>query len=116
MSLLRRHPMKPRSAHADPVTPEVRRSVLERDVVCFLYRLDPDHVCRDQWGTPHAPDAYWRLQVDHVKAHARLGRRAPSDLAHLVAMCAAANIGVPSKAVREAERGYLAAFYPEAWS
>jgi hypothetical protein len=37
-----------------------------------------------------------------------MGKRAPSDERHLVAMCHSANVGVPSKEVRAAERAYLA--------
>lgn len=46
--------------------------------------------------------------VDHVKDFARLGRRAPDDAQHLVAMCEAHNVWYPpSRALREAEREYL---------
>lgn len=93
----------------DPVTPELREAVLRRDGVCFLSRLDSDHVCRDRWGQPHSPSETHLLTLDHVKDHLRMGVRAPSDMDHLVAMCWAGNVGVPSKAVREAQRAYLAA-------
>ena len=36
-----------------------------------------------------------------------MGKRAPSDAWHLVAMCGWANVAVPSKAQREAMREYL---------
>jgi hypothetical protein len=105
-----------RKARKDPVTPEVREEVLRRDRRCFLSRIEPSHQCRDAWGTPHSPFDLDRCTLDHVKREARMGRRAPSDPAHLLAMCASANVGVPSKAVREAERSYLAELYPEAWA
>lgn len=108
--MLRRNPRK------DPVTPEVRVEVLRRDHKCFLSRIEPSHGCRDQWGDPHSPYATDRLTLDHVKRQARMGVRAPSDAAHLLAMCHGANVGVPSRAVREAERSYLAELYPEAWA
>lgn len=60
----------------DPVTPELRRAVLERDGGCVTPRLDPGAIgC---WG---------RLQLDHVKDQPRMGKRAPSDMAHLVTVC-----------------------------
>lgn len=37
-----------------------------------------------------------------------MGRRAPSDRKHMVALCLDANVGVPSKAEREWMRQYLA--------
>jgi hypothetical protein len=72
-----------------------------------MVRLDPEHTCRDQWGYPHASNDLDKLTLDHVKDQPRIGRRAPSDPGHLVAMCWASNVGVPSKAVRMAERAYL---------
>ena len=99
----------------NPVTPEVRARVLQRDEVCFLWRLTPEHSCRDAWGEPHHYSDTGRLTLDHVKRHARMGLRAPSRPEFMVAMCASANVGVPSKAVREAERGYLRDLYPDAW-
>lgn len=92
----------------DPVTPELRQHVLRRDGRCFLYRLDDTHACRDQWGNPHSPFDLSLLTVDHVKDEPRMGVRATSDARHLVAMCYAGNVGVPSKAVRQAQRAYLA--------
>jgi hypothetical protein len=74
---------------------------------CFLFRLDRDHVCKDRWGRPHSPYLMWRLSLDHVKDGPMLGKRAPSDEWHLVAMCYAGNVAVPSKEVRMAERTYL---------
>ena len=91
----------------DRVTAEVRELVLRRDAMCFLYRVDDKHYCHDAWGNPHSPFDMGRLTLDHVKDAPRMGKRAPSDPAHLVAMCHAANVGVPSKAVRELERIYL---------
>lgn len=91
----------------DRVTPELRSAVLDRDRQCVLATLDRGHQCRDAWGTPHAPTDRDRLTMEHVKSELRFGRRAPSDMAHLVALCAAANIGVPSKVQRAAFREYL---------
>jgi hypothetical protein len=36
-----------------------------------------------------------------------MGRKAPDDLAHLVAMCGFANVAVPSKTTRDLIRDYL---------
>lgn len=91
----------------DPVTAAIRDEVLARDGMCFMFRMDPEHACRDRWGDPHSPYDKTYLTLDHVKDAPRMGRRAPSDARHLVAMCWGANVGVPSKAVRELERVYL---------
>ncbi len=91
----------------DPVTPELREHVLRRDGGCFLRRFDPAHSCKDQWGKPHSSYDIWRLSLDHVKDQPMMGKRAPSDARHLVAMCYSANIAVPSSEVRAAEREYL---------
>lgn len=88
---------KPRPA-ADKVTPETRRTVLLRDLLliggCVQSRYDPEHVCRDAWGTPHAPDKLDRLTLDHVnEGYGRMGRRAPSDPDHLISACWSAHLG-----------------------
>lgn len=91
----------------DPVTPELREAILRRDGACVLSRLHPNHQCRDTWGTPHHWGDLDRLSIEHVKDQPRMGVRAPSDPAHLVAMCHAGNVG-PSKLDRIAIRAYLA--------
>ena len=91
------------------VTPELHAAVLVRDRACLLSKIEPDHLCRDTWGNPHAAGDLSKLTVEHVKDHSMMGKRAPSDMAHLVALCAYANIGVPSKSQREAFRSYLRA-------
>jgi hypothetical protein len=95
------------------VTPELRRLVLIRDKMCFLYKRDRHHICKDQWGRSHAPTNLNLLTLDHVKDDLMMGVRAPSDPTHLVAMCYAGNVGVPSKEVRQNERDYLHSLYPE---
>lgn len=79
----------------DPVTPEVWEAVMERDRGCVLARLDATHTCSG------------RLTLEHVKDQLRAGRRAPSDPQHLVVLCYASNVGVPSKTQRAAIRAYL---------
>lgn len=86
-------------AQKDPVSPLLRDMVLQRDGVCFLARLNPEHVCNG------------RLTVDHVPDESAMGRRAPSTADHLVAICLAANIEGPSHEVREAQRVYLRSLY-----
>lgn len=58
----------------DPLTPVVRAAVLDRDRGCVAAKLG-ESGC---WG---------RLTLEHVKDEPRMGRRAPSDLAHLVTLC-----------------------------
>ncbi len=60
----------------DPVTPQLRIAVLTRDGGCLAPRLDPD-----------AGPCLGRLTLEHVKDQLRLGRRAPSDPAHLAVLC-----------------------------
>lgn len=89
------------------VDPAIRRAVLERDGACILAKIEPDHVCRDLWGHPHASDDLDRLSLEHVKDQLTMGKRAPSDEAHMVALCGYANVAVPSKRQREYFRDYL---------
>jgi hypothetical protein len=96
----------------DAVSPELHDAVLRRDGYCFMARISITHVCHDRWGTWHPADDLSKLTVDHVHLDGgHVGRRAPSDLQHLVAMCALANIAGPSRSVREAEREYLRRLY-----
>lgn len=88
------------------VTPDLHRKIVQRDG-CIVVRFDPSHICRDAWGARHGPWDLECLTVDHVKDQAMMGKRAPSDEFHLVGMCAGANIGVPSRALRIFEREYL---------
>lgn len=87
---------------------DLRHFILSRDRRCVAAIRDPKHVCRDRWGRPHAPDALDLLTIEHVKDAPRMGKRAPDDPAHLVALCWAANVGVPSKEMRQWFREYLA--------
>lgn len=91
------------------VSPALHRAVVQRDGVCVASRFDPAHVCADQWGRPHAPWDLEKLTVDHVHLDGgTMGKRAEDDMGHLVAMCAAANIGAPSHELRAFERAWLA--------
>ena len=75
----------------DRVLPEVHAAVLRRDGRCVAAALDRSHVCRDRWAHEHAPTAMGLLTVEHVKDEPMLGRRAPSDPSHMVALCFSAN-------------------------
>jgi len=59
----------------DPVTPELRLAVLARDGDCVAFQFSATDECRG------------RLTLDHVKDQPRMGKRAPSDMAHLVTVC-----------------------------
>jgi hypothetical protein len=59
----------------DPVTPELRILVLERDGDCLAPRIGARDECSG------------RLTLDHVKDQPMMGKRAPSDPAHLVTIC-----------------------------
>jgi hypothetical protein len=61
---------------ADPVTPETAAAVFLRDGSCIAPLLG---------GSAH--DCWGRATLEHVKDELRMGKRAPSDLRHLVALC-----------------------------
>jgi hypothetical protein len=84
------------------VNTELRERVLRRDgYTCFLKRMDASHVCRS------------RLTVDHVHmAGGMMGKRAPDDEQHLVALCLDWNVVGVRREVRQAQREYLKALYP----
>ena len=105
--------MRPRGKRYDPVTPEVRQEVMRRDGECVLKKRDLFHQCRDQWGDWHDSRDVNRLSLEHVKDELRAGVRAPSDPQHLVALCHAANVNVPSKGERQWMREYLRGLYAE---
>ena len=66
----------------DPVTPQVYDLVMRRDYGCVAPRLDPDAgPCSGMGGS-------LMLELDHVHDEPTAGRRAPSDPAHLVVLCA----------------------------
>lgn len=86
-----------RRAKTDPVTPAVYGAVLARDLKlaggCVAAFLDETHGCRSQWGDPHPPSRLDLLQLDHVQdGGGRMGKRAASDLDHLVSLCAFAHV------------------------
>ena len=77
----------------DPVTPAIREAVLQRDGGCVAAILDPEHLCRDQWGRRISTVDIARMTLDHVQeGYGRMGVRAPSDPAHLVTLCWGAHL------------------------
>ena len=79
--------------HADPVGPELRELVLHRDGGCVAAKFDRLHVCRNQWGMPHPPTLLAWMTLDHVQeGYGMMGKRAPSDAAHLVTLCWGAHV------------------------
>jgi hypothetical protein len=66
-----------RRPHADPVTPELRMTILKRDKGCLAPVLSPA-ASGPCWGP---------LTLDHVKDQPMMGKRAPSDEQHLVTLC-----------------------------
>ncbi len=97
------------SWHRDPVTPEVRREVLNRDAyVCAARALDPtSDACRDRWGSTHPLRVRAELQLDHVRDEPG-GHRAPSDPAHLVTVCPHHHLNGWATSHRPLLREYLA--------
>ena len=97
-----------RSRRSDPVTPALREAVLRRDGGCVLAMRDALHVCRDRLGGAHAPGAVHLLSMEHVhEGYGMAGKRAASDLRHVVALCYGANLKPPSKDERAWMREYL---------
>lgn len=91
------------------MTPAIRAAVLERDGRCIRSRMDSGHECRDIFGNPHDPRRLDLLQLDHIQeGYGRMGKRAPSDPAHLVTLCWSAHLGGWATANRPALRAYLA--------
>jgi hypothetical protein len=80
--------------------------VLRRDNGCVAPRLGGSYL--DCWG---------RNRLEHVKDEPRMGRRAPSDPAHLVTLCQGhtedgmrgGKVWATDKANRQAMREYLEA-------
>lgn len=104
-----------RSVRKDPVTPQLREKILKRDCYCFMRRMDPLHRCMDVHRNFHSSWDTDKLTLDHVhESYGLMGKRAPSDERHLVAMCAHWHLNIgPTRVVREAEREYLNGVYGE---
>ncbi len=99
---MRRHPK------ADPVTPELRALVLERDGGCVAPLLDPEcGPCRDAYGHERSRTFRPILTLDHVKDEPCMAKRAPSDPAHLATVCIAHHLGGWATSHRPELREYL---------
>jgi hypothetical protein len=92
-----------------------RQYVIDRDGECVLVKRDPDHVCR-RLGFPHRSSTKRFLTVEHVKDQPMMGKRAPSNRWHMVAMCWDGNVAVQSKVVREWIREYIRRVEPRTTS
>ena len=106
-----------RRKRKDPVSPELHDEVLARDIRfaggCLAAFLDPDHECRSVFGEPHPPNRL--LTLDHVQdGYGRMGKRAPSDRAHLVSLCYHAHLNGWATSHRPLLREYLARVEREA--
>jgi len=106
------------------VSSELRDHVIERDAVAIWYwsedkvhhgvryakwRASHRVVCIVPLIDPFNPHTCGgKQEVDHVKDQLRMGKRAPDDEFHLVAMCQNHNTwSPPRKELRHAEREYL---------
>lgn len=94
--------------HKDPVTPELRRYVLNRDGGCMAQWLGAPTGCRDTGGYP-LPMLSLDLELDHVRDQPMIGKRAPSDPIHLVALCHHHHQGGWATRNRPLLRSYLVA-------
>lgn len=113
----------------DPVTPAVAQMVRHRDILATIEWLKgrgESELVIHQWFwfhpvciaplvDPNAGHCSGRSTIDHVKSAARMGKRAESDVFHLVSVCeghseAGAKAGYQwNTASREKERAYLRA-------
>lgn len=94
--------------HRDPVTPALRAQVLRRDGGCLAPYLGAPDGCRSAGGYP-LPATSLDLELDHVRDAPMMGKRAPSDTAHLVALCHRHHQGGWATRNRPLLRRYLAA-------
>ena len=80
-------PKPKRRGHKDPVTPDVRLDVLNRDDWACVAPKVCDCLASD------ATTCAGRLTLDHVKDQPRMGKRAPSDRDHLATVCERHHLG-----------------------
>lgn len=101
--------MKKRKVIPDKVSPQLWSHVIQRDGGCMAPLLDPAaDLCRTLAGDIRSRNWVGFLTVDHVKDAAMMGKRAPSDAAHLVCLCIHHNDNGWASAHRAEERAYLA--------
>jgi 5-methylcytosine-specific restriction endonuclease McrA len=70
---------RPTRPWQDPIPPEVRAHVRERDGGCVFARLGIAHDC------------FGQLELDHVRSSGGLGLRSPSTPDNLVVLCPSAH-------------------------
>jgi len=102
-----------RKPKSDPVTTALHDEVIARDYLfaggCAAAFLDASHWCADRWGDIRKPDWLPALTLDHVQSGGgRMGKRAPSDRAHLVTLCYRAHLGGWATSHRPLLREYIA--------
>lgn len=91
------------------MTPALRLRVLSRDGWCVAPALDPaSGPCKDTWGDPERGAVWISLTLDHVRDHAMMGKRPPSDEAHLVTLCPHHHLNGWATGHRPLLREYLA--------
>lgn len=97
---------------ADAVTPELRDEVFGLDGYrCVAPRLGAAELCRNRWGAPIIATGRMPLSaltLDHVKTQPMMGKRAPSDVKHLVTLCWHHHLDGWATANRPALREYIA--------
>lgn len=86
----------------DPVTPELRDAVLRRDRGCVARLVRCHHNREDGYACAG------RLTLDHVKSEPMMGKRAPSDMAHLATLCWRHHLDGWATSHRPELRAYLA--------
>lgn len=82
----------------DPVTHEVALAVFTRDKGCVAVELGE-----------YPSTCHGRLTLDHVRDQPMMGKRAPSDPAHLVSLCWHHHLNGWATSHRPLLREYLAA-------
>lgn len=106
----------------DPVVKDVAREVLRRDnYECVAPKIARENLeeidrCQAKWGQPLLGSvddgtAVGYLTLDHVRDHPMMGKRAPSDIQHLVTLCYHHHLDGWATAHRPELRAYLASFY-----
>jgi 5-methylcytosine-specific restriction endonuclease McrA len=75
VSLRRYSPLK--ASRGTVIPPDLRRAVLERDRLCVLRQLGINHPCSGSLF----------LELDHVRGSGALGKKSPTTLDNLVALC-----------------------------
>ena len=96
----------------DAVTPRLWLAVVQRDRCrCVAPSLGAADDCRGPFGENPWLDAEQMfsssLTLDHVKDQPRMGKRAPSDAAHLVTLCWHHHLDGWATAHRPELRAYL---------